>query len=167
MEKKYPFILQFCKGTEAADSYQGQAVVQLFCSWSCRHWRKVYHEKVGKEYSLTEGEVIHTKCKVKSSREECVHDTERWCCLCWWSWLFFSAMWDSSGTHRVHMWTQAVELNLKLWKGRGCQWKDSCLNVFVNRVGVGRSAMLCIRGKEAWRCAERVERMHAALSLFN
>lgn len=64
-------------GTEATDSYQGQAVVQLFCSWSYRHCRKVYYEKVEKEDNLTEGEVICMKCKVKSSLEECVHDTER------------------------------------------------------------------------------------------
>lgn len=73
-EKKVSFILQFCCGAEAADSYQGQAAIQLFCSWSCRHCRKVYYEKMGKKDTFTGGEVIRMKCNVKSSLEECVQD---------------------------------------------------------------------------------------------
>lgn len=111
MGKKYPFILQFQIGTEAADSYQGQAVVQLLCSWSCRHCRKAYYEKVGKEDNLTVGEVIHMKCKVKSSLEECMQDREVMLSLlvkaC------ETAVADT-GTYMVHMWMQAAELNLKL-----------------------------------------------------
>lgn len=117
MGKKYPFILQFRKGTEAADSYQSQADVQLFCSWSCRRCRKVYYEKVGKEDNLTEGEVIHMKCKVKSSLEDACMTQRDDTVFAGESWLFFQtceAVAAYTGTYRVHMWMRAVELNLKL-----------------------------------------------------